>query len=82
MSAKRTEAERARIIDRCLDIEAEGGDVIGYLRGEHYVSPRATWTNMQKNELHRNITRDGRPTGVKCQRQKTPPAILEAIARE
>ena len=79
---QRTKEERARIIERCLDIEAEGGDVLAYLRGEHYVSPRATWMNIQKYDLGREVLRDGKPTGVKIQRQKTPIAIMEATKEE
>lgn len=79
---QRTEKERARIIEKCLDIEAEGGDVLAYLRGEHYVSPRATWMNIQKYDLGREVLRDGKPTGVKIQRQKTPIAIMEATKEE
>ena len=63
MAMTRTEAEKFRIIRRCMEIEREGGDVLEYLKSENYVSPRATWINFQKYELGRekhNIT-DGKP---------------------
>jgi hypothetical protein len=85
MSNKRTKQEKARIIEKCLDIEAEGGDVLKYLREEeHYVSPAATWFNIQRIDLGRDPFHrtSGKPTGVKVQRQKTPMVILEATKEE
>jgi hypothetical protein len=82
MSNKRTKQEKARIIEKCLDIEAEGGDVLKYLREEeHYVSPGATWFNIQRIELARDPYHrtSGKPTGVKIPRQQTPAAILAAL---
>ena len=82
---QRTKQERARIIERCLDIEAEGGDVLAYLRNEeHYISPGGTWFNIQRNDLGRDNAHmtNGKPTGVKIQRQKTPIAIMEATKEE
>ena len=58
---KRSEAEFKRIIETCLGIEKAGGDVLAYLESEHYVSPRATWYNIQKYELKRTVISDGRP---------------------
>ena len=85
MSNKRTKQEKARIIEKCLDIEAEGGDVLKYLREEeHYVSPGATWWNIQRIELARDPYHrtSGKPTGVKVPRQQTPAAILDALQDE
>jgi hypothetical protein len=85
MSNKRTKQEKARIIEKCLDIEAEGGDVLGYLRDmEHYVSPGATWFNIQRIDLARDPYHrtSGKPTGVKIPRQQTPAAILDALQDE
>lgn len=82
---QRTKQERARIIEKCLDIEAEGGDVLAYLRDEeHYVSPSGTWFNIQRIDLGRDPFHrtSGKPTGVKIQRQKTPIAIMEATKEE
>lgn len=82
---QRTKQERARIIERCLDIEAEGGDVLAYLRDEeHYISPSGTWFNIQRIDLGRDPFHrtSGKPTGVKIQRQKTPIAIMEATKEE
>ena len=82
---QRTKEERARIIERCLDIEAEGGDVLAYLRDEeHYISPSGTWFNIQRIDLGRDPFHrtSGKPTGVKIPRQKTPIAIMEATKEE
>lgn len=57
---RRSEEERQRIRETCLRIEKAGGDVLEFLRGEHYISPRATWINMQR-EIGRKIFTDGRP---------------------
>ena len=45
---QRTAEERRRIRETCLRIEKKGGDVLEYLKSEHYISPRATWINMQR----------------------------------
>lgn len=58
---QRTEEERKRIIRECVKIEKAGGDVLAYLAGEHYVTPAATWHNIQRFDLHRKIFSDGRP---------------------
>ena len=50
---QRTNEEIRTIVARCVEIEKEGGDVLGYLRSEHYVTPRATWYNFQREWLHR-----------------------------
>lgn len=57
---QRSEDERKRIVKECLRIEKAGGDVLGYLASEHYISPRATWCNIQKYDLHRTILSDGK----------------------
>ncbi len=71
---KRTEQERLQIADKCLEVEAEGGDVLAYLASEHYVTPRATWINIQKHILHRGPAEltDGHPTGKKTRRGRIP----------
>ena len=61
MSKQRTQEQRKKIVDRCVEIEAEGGDVLGYLSTEGYVTPRATWLNMQKFDLKRKDFSDGKP---------------------
>jgi hypothetical protein len=50
---QRTNEEIRTIVARCVEIEKEGGDVLGYLKSEHYVTPRATWYNFQRERLHR-----------------------------
>ena len=57
MAQIRTKAERQRILKKCLEIENEGGNVLDYLATENYMSPAATWFNMQREMLHRSIRR-------------------------
>lgn len=57
---QRTDEERRRIRETCLRIEKKGGDVLAFLKSEHYISPRATWINMQR-EIGRKHFSDGRP---------------------
>ena len=61
MSIHRTQEQRKKIVDRCLQIEKEGGDVLAYLSSEGYVTPRATWMNIQKFDLRRKEFTDGKP---------------------
>ena len=63
MSKPRTQEERRAIVEKCLEIEKKGGDVIGYLESEHYISAKSTWHNMQKYDLKRseNQITSGRP---------------------
>lgn len=61
MARKRTQEQRAEIVRRCCEIEAEGGDVLAFLAGEGYVTPRATWINIQRCDLNRKEYTDGRP---------------------
>ena len=51
---KRTETEIREIIKNCKRIEKEGGDVLAYLASEHYISPAATWHNLQKYDMRRS----------------------------
>lgn len=62
---KRSEDELKRIVEKCVKIEKKGGSVIDYLKTEGYVSPRATWYNLQREWLHRPSCHfsDGRATG-------------------
>ena len=81
---QRTPEERKRIRDTCLKLEKKGGDVIGYLKSEHYISPRATWYNFQR-EIGRTSFTDGRPKiegeiimKTKHDRRETLQGIIEA----
>ena len=38
---------------RCLEVEQAGEDVYEYLKGQGFISPRATWQRLQLNELGR-----------------------------
>jgi len=59
----RTEDEKLAILARCCALEKSGGDILAYLRSQHYVTPRATWINFQKMYLGRKPEKctDGRP---------------------
>ena len=70
MSKQRTQEQRKKIVDHCVEIEAEGGDVLGYLSTEGYVTPRATWLNIQKFDLKRKEFTDGKPNGKKERARK------------
>ena len=61
MAQMRTKAERQRILKKCLEIENEGGNVLAYLATENYMSPAATWFNMQREMLHREHPKSGKP---------------------
>ena len=77
---KRTDEERAEIARRCREIEKGGGDVLGYIKSLGYISPRATWYNLQKEFLGRdaNHLTEGHPTEDK--RQKTRQQMLTIIS--
>jgi len=83
MSLLRTPEEKAKIVSRCIDLEMEGGDVLGYLQAEGYVTPKATWANMQRIYLGRvgDKATDGRPTGHK-RKGKRPEIRQEALDRD
>lgn len=76
---KRTDEERAEIAKRCREIEKGGGDVLGYIKSLGYISPRATWYNLQKEFLGRDVNHltEGHPTEDK--RQKTRQQMLIEI---
>ena len=77
---QRTPEEKKHILKNCLRIEKEGGDVLAYLASEHYVTPAATWHNMQKYDLRRAVILDGKPkTGrtEKYDKQELITKILE-----
>lgn len=65
MAKQRTEAEKWAILEHCLQLERSGGDILGFLRGQGFLSPRATWINYQREWLERKPDRisDGKPKG-------------------
>ena len=79
MSIKRTDEQREEIAEQCRKIEKDGGDVIAYLKGLGYISARATWYNLQKEFLGRDVNHltEGHPTEDK--RQKTRQQMLIEI---
>lgn len=87
----RSEEEIRAIEDECIRLDKEGGDVLGYLRSQNYISPGATWWRIQQFRLKRckwNMT-SGRPKEKKEaeknmageKRIRRNEAELETIAR-
>ena len=60
MAKRRTPEEREQIIKKCVEIEKAGGDVLEYLKEENFISPKATWYNIQKIDLGRSRFSSGR----------------------
>ena len=63
MARLRTDEEKAAILRECLRLEKEGGDILGYLWSQDYITPRATWCNYQREWLGRKPYQytDGKP---------------------
>ena len=63
MATHRTPEEISEIVNRCIELEESGGDILGYLWTENYLTPRATWCNFQREWLHRKPYEytDGKP---------------------
>lgn len=63
MAKQRTEEEKEAILVHCLELEATGGDILGYLWSQDYLTPRATWFNYQREWLGRKPYQytDGKP---------------------
>ena len=53
MAVKRTTDEIVDIVNHCVELEQAGGDILGYLWSQNYISPKATWFNFQREWLHR-----------------------------
>ena len=64
MATRRTPEEIEAIVDHCVELEQSGGDILGYLWSENYMTPRATWFNFQREWLGRKPYEytDGKPT--------------------
>lgn len=63
MATLRTEEEKSAILAHCLELERTGGDILGYLCSQNYLTPRATWCNYQREWLWRKPYQytDGKP---------------------
>lgn len=63
MAKQRTYEEKEAILQKCLELEATGGDILGYLWSQDYLTPRATWCNYQREWLGRKPYQytDGKP---------------------
>lgn len=64
MATQRTFDEKMKILDHCMELEKSGGDILGYLWSQNYLTPRATWFNYQREFLGRRPYEftDGKPT--------------------
>lgn len=71
MATRRTPEEIERIVDRCIELEQSGGDILAYLWGENYLTPRATWCNFQREWLGRKPYQytDGKPKNRKEEKE-------------
>ena len=91
MSRLRTDEEKIAILEHCLELERTGGDILGYLWSQDYLTPRATWFNYQREWLGRKPYEftDGKPRGIKGERKmgkkndkhKVLEAVIAAIER-
>jgi len=92
MSRLRTEEEKAAILNECLRLEKEGGDILGYLWSQDYVTPRATWCNYQREWLGRKPyqytdgkpkkkgeKKMGKPVNTKEDRQRRLDELIERV---
>ena len=63
MATRRTPEEIEKIVDHCVELEQNGGDILAYLWSENYMTPRATWCNFQREWLGRKPYQytDGKP---------------------
>ena len=63
MAKQRTYEEKEAILQKCLELEATGGDILSYLWSQDYLTPRATWCNYQREWLGRKPYQytDGKP---------------------
>ena len=63
MATRRTPEEIEAIVDHCIELEKNGGDILAYLWSENYLTPRATWFNFQREWLGRKRYEytDGKP---------------------
>ena len=81
MARLRTDEEKAAILEHCLELEASGGDILGYLWSQDYITPRATWCNYQREWLGRKPYEytDGKPKQKKgdAYRMKKAKVTLE-----
>lgn len=84
MAVRRTPEEIMEIVGHCLELEAEGGDILAYLWSQNYISPRATWCNFQREHLHRKPYQytDGKPTTKKKRGRKSMFQMTEEIRGE
>ena len=55
------------IAEHCVKLEKEGGDILKYLWEQNYLTPRATWYNIQREYLGRKRYEytDGKPNKKK-----------------
>lgn len=91
MARLRTDEEKIAILEHCLELERTGGDILGYLWSQDYLTPRATWFNYQREWLGRKPYEftDGKPIVIRGERKmnnkndkrKVLEAVITAIER-
>lgn len=85
MATLRTVEEKSAIVARCVELEKEGGDILAYLWSQNYLTPRATWCNLQREWLGRKPYEftDGKPNEKKRRKKivNTKQKVLTAEQR-
>ena len=94
MSKLRTYEEKEAILRHCLELEKSGGDILGYLWEQDYLTPRATWFNYQREWLGRKpyqytdgkpkkkgVNNMGKPVNTNEDRQRRLYELIERINR-
>ena len=81
---KRTDEQKQAFVQKCLEIEKAGGDVLGYIEVNWpSYTPRATWYNLQKQFLCRKQWQltEGKPKGGESMSKMLEVAqkVMEAV---
>lgn len=73
MARRRTDEEMKEIYMACCELLHTDGEkaVIDYLESMNYVTPKATWANMQRSEAFMNAEKEYRKNGYKKAETKT-----------
>ena len=84
MAKLRTPEEKSAIVARCIELEKEGGDILAYLWSENYLTPRATWCNIQREWLGRKPYEytDGKPNKKKEKKKFMNPKQKQFTAEQ
>lgn len=84
MATLRTPEEKSAIVARCIELEKQGGDILAYLWSENYLTPRATWCNIQREWLGRKPYEytDGKPNKKKEKKKFMNPKQKQFTAEQ